>query len=53
MHQFLSPLANARDDLYGGSLENRMRFPVAVAAAVRAAWPEDRPLFVRISTTDW
>lgn len=53
MHQFLSPLSNHRDDRYGGSLANRMRFPVAVAAAVRAAWPQDRPLFVRISTTDW
>ena len=53
MHQFLSPLSNRREDEYGGSAENRMRFPLAVAAAVRGAWPADRPLFVRISTTDW
>jgi len=53
LHEFLSPLANARDDEYGGSLENRMRFPLEVVAAVRAAWPEDRPLLVRISATDW
>ena len=53
LHEFLSPLANARDDEYGGSLENRMRFPLEVVAAVRAAWPQDRPLLVRISATDW
>jgi len=53
MHEFLSPLSNQRTDEYGGSLENRMRFPLQVAAAVRRAWPEDRPLFARISTTDW
>jgi 2,4-dienoyl-CoA reductase-like NADH-dependent reductase (Old Yellow Enzyme family) len=53
LHEFLSPLANARDDEYGGSLENRMRFPLEVVRAVRAAWPEDRPLLVRISATDW
>jgi len=53
MHQFLSPVANRRDDAYGGSRENRMRFPLEVFEAVRAAWPEDRPLGVRISTTDW
>lgn len=50
---FLSPLSNQRDDEYGGSLENRMRFPLAVLAAVRAVWPEDRPLSVRISASDW
>lgn len=53
MHQFLSPIANRRDDAYGGSLENRMRFPLEVIAAVRDAWPSDRPLGVRLSATDW
>lgn len=53
MHQFLSPLSNQRTDEFGGSLENRMRLPLAVAAAVRAAWPQDRPVLVRISSTDW
>lgn len=53
LHEFLSPLANQRQDEYGGSLENRMRFPLAVAAAVRAVWPANLPLFVRISATDW
>jgi 2,4-dienoyl-CoA reductase-like NADH-dependent reductase (Old Yellow Enzyme family) len=53
MHQFLSPLSNQRTDRYGGSLENRMRFVLEVASAVRDAWPERLPLFVRISATDW
>ncbi|HEX8726662.1 MAG TPA: NADH:flavin oxidoreductase/NADH oxidase [Gemmatimonadaceae bacterium] len=53
LHQFLSPLSNRRDDEYGGSLENRMRFPLEVAAAVRDVWPERLALFVRISATDW
>ena len=53
LHEFLSPLANRRDDEYGGPLERRMRFPLEVAAAVRAAWPQARPLFVRVSATDW
>ena len=53
LHQFLSPIANLRDDAYGGSLENRMRFPLEVVAAVRDAWPTDRPLGVRVSATDW
>lgn len=53
LHEFLSPLANRRDDAFGGSLENRMRFPLRVVAVVRAVWPEELPLFVRISTTDW
>lgn len=53
MHQFLSPLTNERTDEYGGSLENRMRFPLAVAEAVRAAWPSDLPVIARISATDW
>jgi len=52
LHQFLSPLSNRREDAYGGSLESRMRFPLEIAAAVRAAWPEDRPLFVRVSAVD-
>jgi 2,4-dienoyl-CoA reductase-like NADH-dependent reductase (Old Yellow Enzyme family) len=53
MHEFLSPLANFRHDEYGGSLENRLRFALETAAAVRAAWPERLPLFLRISATDW
>jgi 2,4-dienoyl-CoA reductase-like NADH-dependent reductase (Old Yellow Enzyme family) len=53
MHEFLSPLVNRRTDSYGGSFENRTRFPLRVARAVREAWPEELPLFVRISATDW
>jgi 2,4-dienoyl-CoA reductase-like NADH-dependent reductase (Old Yellow Enzyme family) len=53
LHQFLSPLSNARTDEYGGSLENRMRFPLAVFDAVRAAIPPALPLGVRLSGTDW
>ncbi len=53
MHQFLSPLANQRDDEYGGSLENRMRFPLEIFDAVRAAFPTERVVSVRISGTDW
>ena len=53
LHEFLSPLCNTRTDEYGGSLDNRMRFPLRVAESVRRAWPDDRPLFVRISATDW
>ena len=53
LHQFLSPIANQRTDDYGGSLENRMRFPLAVFQAVRAVLPEDMPLGVRVSATDW
>lgn len=53
LHQFLSPLANRRTDSYGGSLERRMAFPLKVARAVRQAWSEELPLFVRVSTTDW
>jgi 2,4-dienoyl-CoA reductase-like NADH-dependent reductase (Old Yellow Enzyme family) len=52
-HQFLSPLSNLRTDEYGGSLENRMRFPLEAAKAMRAAWPNHLPMFVRISVTDW
>lgn len=50
---FLSPLANRRADAYGGPIENRMRFPLEVFAAVRAAWPQDKPISARISATDW
>ena len=50
---FLSPLTNHRTDDYGGTVENRMRFPLEVLKAVRAQWPADRPLSVRISATDW
>ncbi len=50
---FLSPLTNYRTDEYGGSLENRLRFPLEVFDAVRAAWPEGRPASVRISASDW
>ncbi len=53
LHQFLSPLSNQRTDAYGGVLENRMRFPLEVFEAVRAAVPETMPVFVRISATDW
>jgi 2,4-dienoyl-CoA reductase-like NADH-dependent reductase (Old Yellow Enzyme family) len=53
LHQFLSPLSNQRDDSYGGSLENRMRFPLEVFDAVRAAFPTERPVTVRVSGTDW
>lgn len=52
LHAFLSPLLNRRSDEYGGSLENRMRFPLRVAQAVRQAWPEDKPMFVRVSAID-
>ncbi len=50
---FLSPLTNRRTDAYGGPLENRLRFPLEVFDAVRAVWPADRPMTVRISATDW
>ncbi|HEY9572960.1 MAG TPA: NADH:flavin oxidoreductase/NADH oxidase, partial [Pusillimonas sp.] len=53
LHQFLSPLSNQRDDHYGGSLENRMRYPLEVFDAVRAAVPDSIPVGVRISATDW
>jgi 2,4-dienoyl-CoA reductase-like NADH-dependent reductase (Old Yellow Enzyme family) len=53
MHQFLSPLSNQRDDEYGGSLENRMRFPLEVFDAVRAAFPASKPVSVRVSGSDW
>jgi anthraniloyl-CoA monooxygenase len=53
LSSFLSPLSNHRTDAYGGSLANRLRFPLEVLGAVRATWPADRPVFVRISASDW
>ena len=53
LHEFLSPLSNRRDDEYGGSLENRMRFPLEVFDAVRAAFPADLAVSMRVSGTDW
>lgn len=53
LSSFITPLTNRRGDEYGGSLENRMRFPLEVFVAVRAAWPQDRPIAVRISASDW
>lgn len=53
LHQFLSPLSNHRTDEYGGSPANRMRFPLRVARAVRDAFPPEKPVFVRITATDW
>jgi 2,4-dienoyl-CoA reductase-like NADH-dependent reductase (Old Yellow Enzyme family) len=52
LHSFLSPISNTRDDRYGGGIEGRMRFPLSVVEAVRAEWPADSPLFVRISAVD-
>ncbi|MBV8925853.1 MAG: NADH:flavin oxidoreductase/NADH oxidase [Bradyrhizobium sp.] len=53
MHQFLSPIANRRTDQYGGSLENRMRYPLEIYDAVRAVFPRHKPIGVRVSATDW
>ncbi|MCG6662781.1 bifunctional salicylyl-CoA 5-hydroxylase/oxidoreductase [Billgrantia kenyensis] len=53
LSSFITPLTNRRDDDYGGSLENRMRYPLEVIRAVRAAWPAHKPLAVRISANDW
>ncbi|HEU4456569.1 MAG TPA: NADH:flavin oxidoreductase/NADH oxidase [Longimicrobium sp.] len=53
LHQFLSPLSNRRADAYGGAFENRIRLTVEVTRAVREVWPENLPLFLRISATDW
>jgi len=53
LHQFLSPLTNRRTDDHGGTLENRMRLPLAVARAVREAFPVERPVLARVSATDW
>ena len=53
IHQFLSPHSNTRTDRYGGSLENRLRFAIDVVTAVRRSWPDELPLFFRVSATDW
>jgi NADPH2 dehydrogenase len=53
LHQFLSPIANRRSDQYGGSLQNRMRYPLEVFEAVRAAFPKEKPVGVKVSATDW
>ncbi|GAA5905747.1 hypothetical protein JCM5296_005727 [Sporobolomyces johnsonii] len=53
IHNFLSPLSNQRTDKYGGSLENRMRLPLELVEITRALWPKNKPVFIRISGTDW
>jgi 2,4-dienoyl-CoA reductase-like NADH-dependent reductase (Old Yellow Enzyme family) len=53
LHEFLSPLSNKRTDRYGGSFDNRIRLACEVVSAVRSVWPEEAPLFIRISATDW
>lgn len=53
LHEFLSPLSNVRTDEYGGTLENRMRFPLDVCKAVRDFWPKNKPVLLRISASDW
>jgi len=53
LHEFLSPLSNTRTDEYGGSLTNRMRFLIEVVDSIRTVWPDELPLFVRLSATDW
>ena len=53
LHQFLSPIANQRSDQYGGSLQNRLRYPIEVFEAVRAAFPDAKPVGVKVSATDW
>jgi len=53
LHQFLSPIANQRSDQYGGSLQNRLRFPLEVFEAVRAAFPDAKPVGIKVSATDW
>jgi NADPH2 dehydrogenase len=53
LHQFLSPISNQRTDEYGGSLENRMRFVLEIYTAVRAVWPKQKPIGIRVSATDW
>ena len=53
MHQFLSPISNKRSDEFGGTLENRMKFPLLIADTVRKIWPLHLPLFVRLSATEW
>jgi 2,4-dienoyl-CoA reductase-like NADH-dependent reductase (Old Yellow Enzyme family) len=53
LHEFLSPISNQRTDNYGGCFDNRVRFPLEVFEAVRAVWPADRPMGVRLSASDW
>jgi len=53
LSEFISPLTNRRGDAFGGSLENRLRYPLEIFAAIRAVWPEDRPMSVRLSCHDW
>jgi len=53
LSSFLTPVSNHRTDAYGGSVENRLRFPLEVFAAMRAVWPNDKPMSVRLSATDW
>jgi anthraniloyl-CoA monooxygenase len=53
LSSFITPLSNHRTDEYGGPLENRLRYPLEVFSALRAAWPDDKPMSVRISATDW
>ena len=53
LSSFITPVLNQRDDEYGGSLENRLRYPVAVCRAMRAVWPQEKPMSVRISAHDW
>jgi anthraniloyl-CoA monooxygenase len=53
LSSFITPISNRRRDEYGGSLENRLRYPLRVFAAMRELWPQDRPMSVRISATDW
>ena len=53
LHSFVSPLSNRRTDAYGGSFDNRIRFPLEVSRAVREAWPSDKPVMYRVSATDW
>jgi 2,4-dienoyl-CoA reductase-like NADH-dependent reductase (Old Yellow Enzyme family) len=53
LHQFVSPVSNTRNDQYGGSLDNRIRLPLEIFAAMRAVWPKEKPLGIRISAVDW
>jgi NADPH2 dehydrogenase len=53
LHQFLSPISNRRTDAYGGSLQNRMRYPLEVFDAIRAAFPAEKPVGIKVSATDW
>ena len=53
IHEFLSPLSNKRTDEYGGSLDNRLRFVLEIAKGARKVWGEEKPIFLRLSATDW